>query len=249
MIAGPLESSLTTAPLSLAAPPPCSTSSNFPRRRPRMAGSPKLVSTGATSKPSRTPLGTPHSQGRLLAWSSRRQPEGNSSTQSWRLGAKPRSGTCRQTTSATTPRRATAPDATTFLSTTARRRQARGPCCSPDAAAPSWIDISQPEGNSSDARPRSSLDRVGGRLRPGPAPGHLTVPAGSAIGTVFRVDIADYITQCPGQTATLTIARRFRFPQFTGASHAAGSSLHCCRQRPPIVHCEIVVLHFRAGGD
>lgn len=46
--------------------------------------------------------------------------------------------------------------------------------------------------------------------------GHLTIPAGAAVGTTFRVDVADYVSQCPGQAVTLSIHRRLRNPLFTG---------------------------------
>jgi hypothetical protein len=48
------------------------------------------------------------------------------------------------------------------------------------------------------------------------AVGHITVPAGSAVGTVFRVDVTEYVSTCAGKGATFTIARRLRNPGFTG---------------------------------
>lgn len=46
--------------------------------------------------------------------------------------------------------------------------------------------------------------------------GHITVLPTTAAGTILRIDIADYAATCAGSTATLTIARRFRNPQYVG---------------------------------
>lgn len=46
--------------------------------------------------------------------------------------------------------------------------------------------------------------------------GHLTIPAGAAVGTVFRVDVGDYVGRCPGQSVSFAISRRLRNPFYTG---------------------------------
>ena len=49
----------------------------------------------------------------------------------------------------------------------------------------------------------------------------MTIPAGTPAGTVFRLDVSEYLWACAGKTASFSFSRRFRYGAYTGFSSAA----------------------------